>query len=309
MRSYTRFFPWTAALCVTVTAGCGQVKPSQTELKQQLQANLPEYLQVSSFESKASDNLGTNAQPRIQTRFHARLTLKDDTFLQSSKLDSLPEERQEGIDFITKAATKGKTVDLYGVSLSRLVNEKWQTEFQYDTDPIPSLGRPRSSFGSQTVLRNSSEEQDFITKVRKQIEEDKAFLVSVLKGNQKYPGERRQDDADDFRPLTLQFKSFEQQSNKFIGNIEYPTLDNAVIEIEGSLLDDGLTFTTTKVLKGENLSVGTIYNMRLVDRNQLKGRWSGRQAIPLGGLLFGPGSKVDKDGTIPIEGDVFITLN
>ncbi len=309
MSYYGRIFSWISISCVAFVYSCGQANPSQLELNRQLQLKLPEGIQVEYFEKKASDNLGNDAQLLVQTRFYARLTLVEDTFFSASNLDSIPQERQKDISFIKQAETKGKLVDLYGIATSRLVNEEWQTEFQYDTDPTPSLGKPRNSFGNRTVLRDSPEEQAFIIEVKRQIKEDRAFLVSMLKENKQYSGERRQDDVDGVRPFFLQFESFDQRSNKFIGKLEYPTLNNAVIEIQGDLSDDGLTFTTTKILRGENLSVGTVYNMYPVNRNYLQGRWEGKQPILFGAILFGPGSNVDQDGAVPIGGEISIQLN
>jgi hypothetical protein len=92
--------------------------------------------------------------------------------------DSIDSDLQQEVTFVSKSGDKGRTVDLYGTSNSRLVSEKWQTNFQFTSNPTTNIGSPRTSFGGKTILKDSKEQEEFVATATLQMKKDEEFIAT-----------------------------------------------------------------------------------------------------------------------------------
>jgi hypothetical protein len=164
--------------CLVVLTSCSPIGPNNLEIQASLQNQLPSQWEISSLEIKERENTGNKVEPNVSARFQAVAKLKEDTFIDSGKLDSVDSDLQQEVTFVSKSENKGKTVDLYGTSNSRLVSEKWQTNFQFTSNPTTSAGSPRTSFGDRTILKDSKEQEEFVTKATLQMKKNEEFIAT-----------------------------------------------------------------------------------------------------------------------------------
>lgn len=260
MTWYKSVFPVVPIISIVIITGCGQSAPKNTELKTSLQNTIPSYWEVASFKIENRENLGTRTNPVIQARFQSLLKLKEDTFTYAERLESIDYARQRDVKFISLVTEKGETVELYGFANSRLFQDSWQTEFEFDQYPISELGKPRSSFKGKTVLRNSPEEEKFIAEVEQQIAlEKEAILSKLFSRNQEGIFRGRRTSY-----FTIHFSSVDKNSGKVAGEItfksRYRDTISAVKSFEGTLSNQELKFTVNKAIKEDNFGIGTVYN-------------------------------------------------
>lgn len=257
--------------CLIVLTSCSQLGPKDSEFRRSLQNQFPSHWEINSLEIKERENTGTKVQPNIVARFHAKLKLKEDTFFEDSKLNEINADRQQGVTFISKAEVKGKIVDVYGVSNSRLVAEKWQTDFRFDTNPTENMGSTRTSFSEKTVLKDSKEQEEFVAQVKKEIEDDKVNLKKAIASRRIFSGERLGTEGA-ARYFKLSFNSFDESSGIFSGEMNYPD-GNFIVGVEGKLSESNLSFESKKVIKGDNVTLqDSVYNLHLVSGNKLSGQ-------------------------------------
>ena len=262
-------------------------RPGDSKLRQQLQSQLPPFWEVTTFEIKEEQNIGTQVEPSISTRFHAVARLKEDAFFDAGRINSVELERQQGVAFIRPSEKQGKTVDLFGVSTSHLASEAWKAVFHFDENPIPNLGVPRSSLGGRTVVVDSKEEQDFVAEVRAQIESEKQNLVSKVTKGATLLGESLEHEGKDTYPFKLHFSSFDKTSGRWSGEIEWPT-QQAMLKVEGALSDTTLTFKEVQFIKKGNVDVGAEWSVSLDPESKgkrLVGGWRKVVDLPLQGLF------------------------
>ncbi len=265
--------------------------PSRSDLKKQLQNQLPSYWEITSIDIKGKQNTGTNVEPRISQRFHAKAKLKEDTFFETSQIDSLPAKKQNNVVFLNASERRGKEVELYGLSTSSLVAEKWQSSFRIDVNPTFNYGQPRNSFSGKTVLRNSREEAEFVSTIQKQLEEEKATLLSALRSGSWLSGTWVEPSGgynlgDEVRAdMQVRFTSFEESSGKLAGEIKF---SSSVKRFEGTFRGDEINFKTVSVVQGnDKFGLGTEYKFTLDSSDTMRGTWSHftQLNIPLASLF------------------------
>ncbi|MCY6494258.1 hypothetical protein [Leptolyngbya sp. GGD] len=265
--------------------------PSRGDLKQHLQSQLPDYWEITSIEIKEKQNTGTKVDPYIFQRFRAKARLKTDTFFEASKIDGLPAKKQNSVVFISAVERKGKEVELFGFSTSKLVAEKWQSEFRFDVNPTGNYGQPRHYFGARNIVRNSKEEEEFAAAIKKQVEEERATLLSAIKSGAWLSGDWT-DPSGEFNPsgkntqeMQIRFTSFDEGSGNLTGEVKF---GSSVKRFEGALTDDKIQFTTVAVLDGRDpFGLGTEYTFAFDANNTMRGEWKHltQLNIPLAGLL------------------------
>jgi hypothetical protein len=69
----------TSGLFVTLLTACSQLGSDDEVLKKSLQSNLPAYWEVGSLNLENRENLGSQSDPSVQSRFKAIVRLKEDT--------------------------------------------------------------------------------------------------------------------------------------------------------------------------------------------------------------------------------------
>jgi hypothetical protein len=260
-------------------------RPGDSKLRQQLQSQLPPFWEVTTFEIKEEQNTGTQVEPSINTRFHAVARLKEDTFSDAGKINSVELARQQGVTFVRPSEKQGKTVDLFGISTSHLVSEEWKAVFRFNENPTLNLGTPRSSFGSRTIIVDSKEEQDFVAEVRTQIEAEKQNLISKVANGETLIG--IETESSGTYPFKLHFSSFNKATGRWSGEIEWTTLQ-AIHKVEGTLSDITLTFKEVEFIKKGNAVLGADYSVSLDPQSKgkrLVGEWRNVVDLPLQGLF------------------------
>ena len=292
------------ATCIVIVS-CGSSQPSKSQMTTQLQTELPPYIEVVSFKEEASEDLGNKAEPLIKTRFSAKLKLGEDVFLTAASIPSLPADRQSDVSFIKRANLKGEKIELHGVATSQMLNGEWKTSFDYDTNPFPALGHPRRAFGNGTVLRDSEEEKEYIEKIEKEIEEDKAYFSSLMTEGKYFSGQRSDDKKSRKTPIGLKLISIDEQDKNFVGELHFPDSD-LIVEAQGEILEFGIRFVSGQPITGRVRSTGSTYTLEFSNRQELKGRWNGERPARSFGLV--PETAIYPDGIVRMSGDVSLTL-
>jgi hypothetical protein len=258
--------------CIIILSGCNSVGPSKSFLQDRIKDQLPQYWEIKSLKVEKQENLGSNVEPLVSTRFKVIVQLKEDIYQTAGSIDGIPTKRQEGVSFVTKSESQGKEVEIYGVSKATQKSDSWSTNINFDENGTGNLGQPRTSFSGKVVLRNSQEETLFRNEVEEKIRVERNVMTSILNGENKLSGERLKT-KNSLRFFVVKFDSFDTSSNKFSGQVEYPEA-NFVAKIEGLVSDiTDITFKTTSVLKGDGHRVGSIFKLSLSDSlDRLEGK-------------------------------------
>jgi len=259
--------------CVIILTSCSQVGLTDSEFQTALQTQFPPYWEIISLEVKERENTGTKVQPNIVTRFHTVVQLKEDVFIDTGILNDINANRQQGITFISQSEVKGKKMDIYGVSNSKLVAEKWQSDFNFDANTTGDFGYPRAFFNGRTIVKDSKEQEEFVVQVKKKIEEEAAALKKAIISRQIFSGERLETGGKS-RSFKLSFTSFDESSGIFLGELNYPDA-NVVLAVEGKLLEPNLSFKANKIIKSNIFfsELYPIFSLDLVSANKLIGKY------------------------------------
>jgi hypothetical protein len=109
--------------------------PIENELRVQFAAEIPAYLHLMSFEVQASAPIGDKVEPAFKARFHASVRLESDTFNEI--------HREDGVVYVRSSQLEvGHTKELYGIALSTLNADSWNTAFTLEGDPLGAIGKP-----------------------------------------------------------------------------------------------------------------------------------------------------------------------
>lgn len=269
----------TGGLFLTLLTACSQLGPDDGVLKKSLQLSLPAYWEVGSLNLENRENLGTQSDPSVQSRFKAIVRLKEDTFneVESSNSDSYSSKEAKSVIFISQSERKGKAVELYGVASSRQYMDSWRTDFRFDNEPMAGLGQPRSFFRGKTVLKNSQEEQVYKVEQEKQAEKERKESLEKFTSKE-FTGDFRLSYTS--YPFTIRFTSVKpdtQYKNAQIsGQIAFQ--QGATKGFSGTWSENEVQFKVDKVVKGsDSFGIGTEYSFLTKDfdsySNKLKGQW------------------------------------
>lgn len=174
------------ALTALFLFGCGdsEKKPATKDYEKQFAVEVPAYLELSSFDVEASENVGSKVEPMFKARFKATVKLKTKTF-------ELANQENEAT-FIHPIADEGETKDIYGMAAARLSAGNWKIDFSLENNPIPALGHPKDFFtGRRVIVVGTAEESEF------KAQQDQKRLVAeqeaekALKAQQLEEGRRK----------------------------------------------------------------------------------------------------------------------
>jgi hypothetical protein len=227
---------WLAA-CASDPADSG---PKQSDLQRTLATNIPAYYSLEGFHVEASQNVGDRVRPVFKVRFKAVVQLNTETFEEGEELkDAL---------ILVPSHAKGDRAEIYGVATSTLKAGSWKTIFDFDNDPISTMGKPRSFYlGKQTYIKGSADEATY----RNQLREDEAHqqqeaaarqealrLAQLQKEeeNRVRAAKSREEQMDDLR------KKWDVKIplEDFIGKVwEFGRADGSVIATGVRFLPDG----------------------------------------------------------------------
>jgi hypothetical protein len=265
---------FSSAIIVSI-AGCSTLGPGDDAMKKSLQAGLPAYINVEDISFDKKENLGTDSDPSVQARFKSTLKLKEDTFERVFRPDLTHLRNPAQVTFIHPLEKQGKTVEMYGIALSKRFENSWKTDFKPDADPTLSLGKPRRFFEGKTVLVDSPEEKQLIADAGKQEIEDRKAAISKLfiKVNAARMTSNNPFTVSSFK---IRFTSGNTDSQKLAGQLIFEA--GTIKGFNGSLTDKELTFTTDKFVQGnDTFGLGTVYSIPLdgidTSKQVIEGTW------------------------------------
>ena len=166
IRAHSFWTLWLATLFAGLaSAGCSRqnVGPTSEELQPSFAELTPAYWSIAEFDIVASESVGSQAEPRFESRFRAVLTLEEDTFKKVGELDEY--------SLLLPVATQGDRRSVSGVATSVPREGAWQVEVELESDPFGPMGKSRSSFPGPTVIKGSDNESALRLLRADQIEE------------------------------------------------------------------------------------------------------------------------------------------
>jgi len=185
--------------------GCQDARldgPAKKSVKGKLMFELPEYIAVQSVEIHASENFGSEVDPRIRARFSADAKLSEPLYEQVANYANT--------DVIRINAKEGTPLKISGKYSATLQGEAWRVSFE-DLDAAPSLdGRKLSNWSvGNYVIAGTSEEKALVAKDRAATakrEKDKKAAEEKREADRKAAEEKRIKDAAERKRLALQEK-------------------------------------------------------------------------------------------------------
>lgn len=271
MNRYVSLFYPVPIISLIAIAGCSQLGPSNADIKKELQAELPAYLEVTSLDVKERENTGSKVDPNIQARFKVTIKMKEDTFRRSLISPTLHQTRKplQEVIFLNREKRKDEVVELYGLLASQKFEDSWKTSFKYDSTVI--VGEPRSSFVGKTVINSSPEEEAYNKEVAEQVKAEKNELLSLLL-NKEVQGQWVNYNGQ--IPFKISLTSGNSGDDKIVGKIAFDK--GAVKGFEGTLTPKEMKFTINRVIQGEdNFGIGTVYTFPLREEDIKQGKING----------------------------------
>lgn len=281
-------------LAFTLT-GCFSNKnePSTKDILSALKFELPHYVEVKDVQVEVSENIGSEVEPQIRSRFKGEIVLTE--ALYKTKAAILDKE------IIEEVVAKGMKFNIYGISSSKYRMEKWIIDFdKLEISPLVS-GRPLSNWKTnEYVLSGSDEEGELIEENERQIAlrkkqdearlakqkeeaekkrlsaekkriEDHEFIVSVLKSGRTVTG--KAGNRSKKWPFRLTFENYSESEETFSGKMEWPSL-GGVTKISGNLVGNTIVFKEMAYIKKGNVALNTVYEMDTVNGKKISGSWN-----------------------------------
>lgn len=265
-------FPIAAVSCIPIVfiAGCNQNNgPSQAQVQESLKAQLPSYSQLESFQIKKSENLGTETEPKIQSRFKASLRVSEDLFntTVSDDLNLISHPLADKTKFIEKTTSEGEKIKLYGLSVSEQYEDTWKTEFEFEENPFRELGIPREKYKERTIVKGSDEEKKYTQELEQANKKFRNNAVSTL-FSREHKGYLGQSYGQ--IPFILNFTSYDKNSGNIEGTISFENgfmkKIKTVKRIQGKFSKSKINFTTTGFITGkekDTWGLGTEYSINM----------------------------------------------
>ena len=118
MKSARSFF---ALIAIFLAAGslvaCSESGPSTDDISKAIRENLPAFISLNDFSVEATENLGSETEPKFKSRIIGELVFLDDTFERVGQVGGVP--------ILKKLIAKGTTRKAFGYSTSTMVQNKW----------------------------------------------------------------------------------------------------------------------------------------------------------------------------------------
>jgi len=173
--------------------------PSSKSVKGKLVFELPEYIAVQNIEIHASENFGSEVDPRIRARFSADAKLSEPLYELVANYSNT--------DVIRIKAKKDTPLKISGKYSATLQGEAWRVNFE-DLDAAPSPeGRKLSNWSvGSYVIAGTSEEKALVAKDRAATakrEADRKAAAEKIEANRKAAEEKRIKDAAERKRLAL----------------------------------------------------------------------------------------------------------
>lgn len=162
--------------------------PQLAAVKQQLQAEIPEQWQVTSFNVEAEEETGTKVSPVWQYRFNAEIAPKEAMHHRIGRLQE--------VDILEVTQKKNEKFKLNGLANSALYNGEWQVGMDLNLVQAISFGMPLSHFPDKHVIAGSS---------------DYKKLLKTAKEAQQKIEQQIATDEQQFQQLLLEYNKLQQE--------------------------------------------------------------------------------------------------
>lgn len=135
--------------------------PSEKDISGALSKILPSKVTLKNLKVLAEENSGSSVEPLWRSRFSAVALIVDDLYVSDINKSVII----NGFTPIKQSNFSGDTVDVYGISTSRIFQNKWEVFFDFEGDPLGDLGMPKNSFPSESLVTGSSQEDKYLAEM------------------------------------------------------------------------------------------------------------------------------------------------
>lgn len=151
MLSFAKFGTGVAAGLLLLGGCSGENKPTDSQLREALIVELPEYVTVTDFTVEAMENTGNEVEPSYISRYKAKGEVISELYTRDGSVGD--------VLFLLSATEAGTELELFGKSRSELYQGGWAHDLYVEGNPIRKLGRPLTEFApARTIVRGSAEE-------------------------------------------------------------------------------------------------------------------------------------------------------
>ena len=210
--------------------GCGvrDVSPTDEELKNNYMLTLPGFWELTKFDVKITENIGTEIRPVFLSKFQAQVRLKNPTFIKNK--DSLRKYLMFGrrlrqnynMVFLKPAGQVGDTVTIYGRAVTKRHRGTWNIEFKLENDPISDLGEPANYFkGEVKIFEESDEEKALFAGLEDKVEAEKKKQRDLEEDRLGKEKQRRDLENEKYRKNLVEEKK-RQKKQRIRNLIEEP---------------------------------------------------------------------------------------
>ena len=268
------------------------------DISQAFSAYLPVFLELTSFNLVASENVGSKVEPVYKSRFNAIIKIRQDTFG--------AEKLFKGVAIIKRVKKAGEKITVYGISTSTLSEGKWKTKFRLERNYFDEIGMTVGSFKkSRIIVKGTPEEEAYYKELEKKEEEKrkarirelKKKVISMIENKNKINGQIYLTDY--FKGSTgpsfvLVFESYNPKTGTFKGTMTWLNQihtfgNNWIIKVfvEGKLIEKHIYLKEIKYLnKGEKkynpwremFGLGLEYSFEFdkINLRKYNGEWYGK---------------------------------
>ena len=253
-RSTTQYLFILAAPALLVACS-GSLGPGDDALEAELTANhLPASWELESLTTTAEENIGSEVEPVINSRFEFEVELQQDLY--DGTVSSQPLESQNGrtvsyIDgkrVIEKVRSQGETERVFGLARATRRGEGWRIALDLESTPWRYAGQPLSAFGNDYVIAGSEAENELIDRVHQAWEEEQRRIAEE---------ERRKREAlakkteDVLAFLETGFSDIEAEKHgSFVNAIaEYAAPERAERRFDFPVVFDGAEYTYNAIVR------------------------------------------------------------
>lgn len=287
-------------MLILISFGCkgNSLKPDEKDISQAFFAYLPAFLELTSFDLVASENVGSKVKPVYKSRFNAIIKIRQDTF-EAEKLF-------KDVAIVKRVKKAGEKITVYGISTSTLSEGKWKTKFRLERNYFNEIGMTLGSFKkSRIIVKGTPEEEGYYKELEKKEEEKrkarirelKKKVISMIENKNKINGQIYLTDyfKDSTGPsFVLVFENYNPKTDTFNGTMTWLNQihtfgNNWIIKVfvEGKLIEKHIYLKEIKYLnKGEKkynpwremFGLGLEYSFEFdkINLRKYNGEWYGK---------------------------------
>jgi hypothetical protein len=239
----------TVGILSILLLACGdQPGPPAQELRQQVEHRVQPIWRVNSFTIEASENEGTNVEPRYRSRFRADVSTVEATYESVGHFANA--------EILRQVRPAGHRETIHGFTSARLVDGSWRVQVDIQGDRLAGVGRLRGAFPGRTVIENSPELRAMQEEWSARVAAAEAHWTGLLRR-----GEFRGASTDGRQtwPFVVDQIAFDSRLG-FTGRIAFPSL-GAVHAVRGSIVGQQLVFRNVRAIERGNATLNCEYSI------------------------------------------------